>query len=107
MAKPNRPFLYKTFTDSEAIETKNAASRKAGGQQSNVATEEKITPKINIDMREFQSELPCLLHKRSIEVLSVTIKVSKRIILATFIHFSKLPFVSPEPQTADKIKWHL
>ncbi|KAJ6645403.1 DNA repair endonuclease XPF [Pseudolycoriella hygida] len=41
-------------------------SRKAGGQ--NVV---KATPKIVVDMREFRSDLPCLIHKRCIEVVPI------------------------------------
>lgn len=52
-------------------------SRKAGGQSS-----VKATPKIVVDMREFRSDLPCLIHKRGIEVVPVTISVE-------FHHFLK------------------
>lgn len=45
-------------------------TRKAGGQQT-VPT----TPKIIVDMREFRSDLPCLIHRRGIEVVPVTITV--------------------------------
>lgn len=45
-------------------------SRKAGGQ-SLVKTPSKII----VDMREFRSDLPCLIHKRGIEVVPVTITV--------------------------------
>lgn len=34
-----------------------------------------ITPKIIVDMRKFRSDLPCLIHKRGIEVVPVTITV--------------------------------
>lgn len=34
------------------------------------------TPRIIVDMREFRSELPCLIHRRGIEVVPVTITVS-------------------------------
>lgn len=46
-------------------------TRKAGGQSTTVNT----TPKIIVDMREFRSDLPCLIHKRGIEVVPVTITV--------------------------------
>lgn len=45
-------------------------TRKAGGQSS-----VRVTPKIIVDMREFRSDLPCLIHKRGIEVVPVTITV--------------------------------
>lgn len=45
-------------------------TRKAGGQST-----VKVTPKIVVDMREFRSDLPCLIHKRGIEVVPVTITV--------------------------------
>lgn len=45
-------------------------SRKAGGQSS-----VKAPSKIIVDMREFRSDLPCLIHKRGIEVVPVTITV--------------------------------
>lgn len=49
-------------------------TRKAGGQ-----TVVKATPKIIVDMREFRSDLPCLIHKRGIEVVPVTITVESLI----------------------------
>lgn len=63
--------LYKTFKDPE-VEANNAQSRKAGGQQTN---ESSSVPKIIVDMREFRSDLPCLIHKRGLEVVPVTITV--------------------------------
>lgn len=39
--------------------------------------QEKVTPKIVVDMREFRSELPSLLHKRGIEIEPITITVCK------------------------------
>lgn len=45
-------------------------TRNAGGQSS-----VRLTPKIVVDMREFRSDLPCLIHKRGIEVVPVTITV--------------------------------
>lgn len=35
-----------------------------------------ITPKIIVDMREFRSDLPCLIHKRGLEIVPVTIAVT-------------------------------
>lgn len=48
-----------------------ADTRKAGGQEATL-----ITPKIIVDIREFRSDLPCLIHRRGIEVVPVTITVS-------------------------------
>lgn len=47
-------------------------SRQAGGQQSDAA----IIPRIIVDMREFRSDLPCLIHRRGIQVIPVTITVN-------------------------------
>uniref|UniRef100_A0A1B0ATA9 DNA repair endonuclease XPF n=1 Tax=Glossina palpalis gambiensis TaxID=67801 RepID=A0A1B0ATA9_9MUSC len=68
--------LYKTFKDPE-VEANNAQSRKAGGQQS---TESLSVPKIIVDMREFRSDLPCLIHKRGLEVVPVTITIGDYIL---------------------------
>lgn len=65
--------LYKTFIHPDAVETKNEATRKAGGQQTETV---ELVPKVVVDMREFRSDLPCLIHKRGIEVVPVTITVS-------------------------------
>lgn len=42
-----------------------------GGEPSEV----KVVPKIIVDMREFRSELPALIHRRGIEIEPVTISV--------------------------------
>ncbi|XP_078488530.1 DNA repair endonuclease XPF [Ciona intestinalis] len=52
-------------------------SRKAGGQ-SGLVEEKKQT--IVVDMREFRSELPSLLHKRGIEIEPITIEVGDYIL---------------------------
>ena len=52
--------------------TKMENTRKAGGQNE-VGTQ---SAKIIVDMREFRSDLPCLIHRRGIEVIPVTISVS-------------------------------
>lgn len=69
--------LYKTYKDSDTLETANAQSRKAGGQTVCKQGEAEPTPKVIVDMREFRSDLPCLIHKRGIEVVPVTISVIK------------------------------
>lgn len=48
-------------------------SRKAGGQEQEQV--ERLVPKIIVDIREFRSDLPCLIHRRGIEVVPVTITV--------------------------------
>lgn len=61
--------------EKEATEevTANTHSRNAGGQEK-VTKENK--PKVIVDMREFRSDLPNLIHKRGIEVAPFTITVS-------------------------------
>lgn len=50
-------------------------SRKAGGQEAEQV--ERVVPKIIVDIREFRSDLPCLIHRRGIEVVPVTITVNR------------------------------
>ncbi|XP_036339541.1 DNA repair endonuclease XPF [Rhagoletis pomonella] len=69
--------LYKTYAEAEGLEEANAASRNAGGQASLVPF---AAPKIIVDMREFRSDLPCLIHKRGMEVLPVTITIGDYIL---------------------------
>lgn len=45
-------------------------TRQAGGQDNPT-----VTPKVIVDIREFRSDLPCLIHRRGIEVVPVTITV--------------------------------
>lgn len=51
----------------------DVSSRQAGGQAG--AEEAVVTPRIIVDMREFRSDLPCLIHRRGIEVVPLTITV--------------------------------
>lgn len=44
-----------------------------GGQEEKVTTKEK--PRVIVDMREFRSDLPALLHKKGIDTEPVTITV--------------------------------
>jgi len=53
--------------------TKN--SRKGGGQG-----DRKVPPRVIVDMREFRSELPSLLHKRGIDIEPVTLEVGDYIL---------------------------
>ncbi|XP_062565744.1 DNA repair endonuclease XPF [Armigeres subalbatus] len=54
------------------------SSRQAGGQIT--ATETVTTPRIIVDMREFRSDLPCLIHRRGIEVVPLTITIGDYIL---------------------------
>ncbi|XP_074107002.1 DNA repair endonuclease XPF mei-9 isoform X2 [Cotesia typhae] len=49
-------------------------------RQGGIESTAKVTPKIIVDIREFRSELPTLLHKRGIEIEPVTIVVGDYII---------------------------
>ena len=60
---------------SDVIMEREKSSRRGGGQQEN-----KVTAKVIVDMREFRSELPSLLHKRGIEIEPVTLEVGDYII---------------------------
>jgi len=50
-------------------------SRKGGGLD-----DRKLTPRVIVDMREFRSELPSLLHKRGIDIEPVTLEVGDYIL---------------------------
>ncbi|KAM8719582.1 hypothetical protein ACLKA7_005768 [Drosophila subpalustris] len=72
--------LFKGYDEEEqANANANAQTRKgaATGAALNVA---RITPKVIVDMREFHSDLPCLIHKRGLEVLPVTITIGDYIL---------------------------
>ncbi|KAH8308570.1 hypothetical protein KR018_006343, partial [Drosophila ironensis] len=69
--------LYKNYDDDLGAGENNAKSRQAGGQKTTTATE---TPKVIVDMREFRSDLPCLIHKRGLEVLPLTIAIGDYIL---------------------------
>ncbi|XP_022225185.2 DNA repair endonuclease XPF [Drosophila obscura] len=69
--------LYKSYDDEPAAGD-NAQSRQAGGQQQPQGQRE--TPKVIVDMREFRSDLPCLIHKRGLEVLPLTIAIGDYIL---------------------------
>lgn len=53
-----------------------ANTRQAGGQQPDAT----VTPRIIVDMREFRSDLPCLIHRRGIQVVPVTITIGDYIL---------------------------
>ena len=56
------------------MESLAKSSRKGGAQ------EVKSSPKVIVDMREFRSELPSLLHKRGIDIEPVTLEVGDYIL---------------------------
>lgn len=56
------------------MESLGKTSRRGGGE------EVKTTPKVIVDMREFRSELPSLLHKRGIDIEPVTLEVGDYIL---------------------------
>lgn len=56
---------------------KEVDTRKAGGQSLQVKKE---NPRIIIDSREFRSELPCLIHRSSLEVVPAMISIGDYII---------------------------
>ncbi|XP_034490838.1 DNA repair endonuclease XPF [Drosophila innubila] len=68
--------LYKSYDEEEPA---NAQTRK-GATTGAALTTARITPKVIVDMREFRSDLPCLIHKRGLEVLPVTITIGDYIL---------------------------
>uniref|UniRef100_A0AAG5CVB2 DNA repair endonuclease XPF n=1 Tax=Anopheles atroparvus TaxID=41427 RepID=A0AAG5CVB2_ANOAO len=55
------------------------SSRQAGGQEAKDAGES-VTPRVIVDMREFRSDLPCLIHRRGIDVVPLTITIGDYIL---------------------------
>ena len=55
-----------------AAEIEASEDTRKGGQ---AETERKAPQRIIVDMREFRSELPALIHKRGIDIDPVTIEV--------------------------------
>uniref|UniRef100_A0A336MFC1 DNA repair endonuclease XPF n=1 Tax=Culicoides sonorensis TaxID=179676 RepID=A0A336MFC1_CULSO len=68
--------IQKEIAEESGVAT---SSRKAGGQVT-LSQEARSIPKVIVDMREFRSDLPCLIHKRGIEVLPVTITIGDYIL---------------------------
>lgn len=62
---------------SKEFEEEEVSTRQAGGQASLVKKE---PPRIIVDSREFRSELPCLIHKRGIEVVPLMITIGDYIL---------------------------
>lgn len=70
--------LFKSFVD-ESETAGNEQSRK-GAAAGAAAAAPRVTPKVIVDMREFRSDLPCLIHRRGLEVLPVTITIGDYIL---------------------------
>ncbi|CAD7087672.1 unnamed protein product [Hermetia illucens] len=66
--------LLKAHEDDEVGPEIN--TREAGGQK----PQNLEVPKIIVDMREFRSDLPCLIHRRGMEVIPVTITIGDYIL---------------------------
>lgn len=74
------PMLQKTIVE--------VSTRQAGGQDPVPSTSmttsdgvvKTITPKVIVDIREFRSELPCMIHKRGIEVVPFFITIGDYIL---------------------------
>lgn len=57
------------------LKTKVNTTAAAGEELHPIEMAAAVTPRIIVDMREFRSDLPCLIHRRGIEVVPVTITV--------------------------------
>lgn len=62
--------------DHSKYEQEEVSTRQAGGQ----SVGKKEPPKIIVDSREFRSELPCLIHKRGIEIVPMMITIGDYIL---------------------------
>ena len=62
--------------DGEKESSLNNVTRKGGG----LSQDKKPTPKIIVDMREFNSELPGVLHKKGIDIEPITLEVGDYIL---------------------------
>lgn len=68
----DHPDLIRDSRSASEIEADEKKETRKGGQ---AETEVKIPQRIIVDLREFRSELPALVHKRGIELDPVTIEV--------------------------------
>ncbi|XP_062139440.1 DNA repair endonuclease XPF [Drosophila sulfurigaster albostrigata] len=72
--------LYKSYEHEEdAASSSNAQTRRGAATGAALAVAA-VTPKVIVDMREFRSDLPCLIHKRGLEVVPVTITIGDYIL---------------------------
>lgn len=53
----------------------------------NAKSYEKETPKVIVDMREFRSDLPVLLHRRGIDIEPITLQVQYFFILLLLVYY--------------------
>lgn len=66
---------------SKTAEEEQVSTRNAGGQQPIDGAKVKgSSPQIVVDIREFRSDLPCLIHKRGLEVVPVMITIGDYIL---------------------------
>ena len=56
------------------------SSRKAGGRRGEAVDAPLEDPKVIVDLREFRSELPSLIHRRGLKVDPVTLEVGDYIL---------------------------
>ena len=76
----DHPDLARDSTDTEV--NPNELTRKAGGaSQVTDDPQSKVTPKVVVDMREFRSDLPSILHKGGIDIEPATIEVGRIFLL--------------------------
>lgn len=68
-----------------------ANTRQTGGQQDD-AGDASVVPKIIVHIQEFRSDFPCLIHRRGIEVVPVTITVNAMELIEIDLIRNKLPF---------------
>ncbi|XP_078702726.1 DNA repair endonuclease XPF-like [Branchiostoma floridae x Branchiostoma belcheri] len=68
---PEEPDVTRDMTPATEVST-----RRAGGQESQDA----LQPKVIVDMREFRSELPSLIHRRGVDIEPITLQVGDYIL---------------------------
>ncbi|XP_068247046.1 DNA repair endonuclease XPF [Palaemon carinicauda] len=73
----DHPDLSRDPRKASEIVTEETANTRKGGE---AGPEEKVAQTIIVDMREFRSELPALIHKRGIDIEPVTIEVGDYIL---------------------------
>ena len=66
--------------DAAASASTTTSSRKAGGRQDASASASSEPSKVIVDLREFRSELPSLIHRRGLRVEPVTLEVGDYIL---------------------------
>ncbi|XP_053670214.1 DNA repair endonuclease XPF [Anopheles nili] len=86
MIETKRTMVVPEYQDGKSEDTivmlqkkQELSSRQAGGQDVKDPSEI-VTPRVVVDMREFRSDLPCLIHRRGIDVVPLTITIGDYII---------------------------